>query len=199
LAAIMLQITSARHVLRRDPAAAEEALRSAEEIGRRNMQELRGTVGLLRSDEEAGPEPPISSATDIPALVDEAQAGGLELQLRTRGDLSRVSPGAGAALYRIAQEALVNAARHAPRARTLLEIEVNQGGASLLAETTGPIAAAPAGEPERPRYGLVGMRERAIALGGDFAAGPTPQGWRVSCRLPFAGESANSDGEGRSA
>ena len=54
LAAVMLQVTSARHVLRRDPASAEEALRSAEEVGRRSMEELRRTVSLLRSDDDAG-------------------------------------------------------------------------------------------------------------------------------------------------
>jgi signal transduction histidine kinase len=197
LAAIMLQITSARHVLRRDPAAAEEALQSAEEIGRRNMRELRGTVGLLRSGEEAGPAPPLSSATDIPSLVEDARAGGLALQLRTRGDLTRVAPGAGVALYRIAQEALANAARHAPEARTVLEIEVAERGATLLAETIGPTVAAPAGERGRSRYGLVGMRERATALGGDFAAGPTPDGWQVSCRLPF--EAVDPEGDGKAA
>ena len=55
----------------------------------------------------------------------------------------------------------------------------------LVAETSGPADAPPAADPERPHYGLIGMRERAAALGGDFAAGPTPDGWRVSCRLPL--------------
>jgi signal transduction histidine kinase len=190
LAAVMLQITSARHVLRRDPAAAEEALRSAEEVGRRSMQELRRTVGLLRSDDEAAVAPPLPSTTDIPALVDHARAGGLSVQLRTRGDLSLIAPSVGVALYRITQEALANAAQHAPRARTELGIEVAEGRACLVAETTGPTAAGPAGEPRRPRYGLVGMRERATALGGEFAAGPTPDGWRVSCRLPLEAKEA---------
>jgi signal transduction histidine kinase len=185
LAAVMLQITSARHVLRRDPAAAEKALRSAEDVGRRSMQELRRTVGLLRSDDEAAVAPPLPSTTDIPALVDHARAGGLSVQLRTRGDLSLIAPSVGVALYRITQEALANAAQHAPHARTELMIEVAEGRACLVAETTGPTAAGPAGEPRRPRYGLVGMRERATALGGEFAAGPTPEGWRVSCRLPL--------------
>ena len=120
LAAVMLQITSARHVLRRDPAAAEEALRSAEEVGRRSMQELRRTVALLRSDDEAAVAPPLPSARDIPALVDHARAGGLAVELRTRGDLARIAPSVGVALYRIAQEALANAAQHAPHARTVL-------------------------------------------------------------------------------
>jgi signal transduction histidine kinase len=190
LAAVMLQVTSARHVLRRDPAAAEEALRSAEEVGRRSMQELRRTVGLLRSDDEAAVAPPLPSTAEIPALVDHARAGGLTVQLGTRGDLSQIAPGVGVALYRIAQEALANAAQHAPQARTEIEIEVADRQACLTAETTGPTATESAREPRQARYGLVGMRERATALGGEFAAGPTPEGWRVSCRLPLEARDA---------
>ena len=190
LAAVMLQVTSARHVLRRDPAAAEEALRAAEEVGRYSMQELRRTVALLRSDGESAVAPPLPSASDIRALVDHARAGGLDVELRTRGDLSRIAPSVGVALYRIGQEALANAARHAPHARTVLGIDVDGGRASLVAETTGQTVPDAALEPDRARYGLVGMRERATALGGEFAAGPTPQGWRVSCRLPLEAKDA---------
>ena len=190
LAAVMLQVTSARHVLHRDAAAAEEALRSAEEVGRRSMRELRLTVALLRSDDDAAVAPPVPSASEIPALVDHARAGGLAVELRAYGELSRIAPGVGAALYRIAQEALANAARHAPRARTVLEIEVADGRASLVAETSGPTVGRANGAPERPRYGLIGMRERATALGGEFTAGPTPEGWRVSCRLPLEAKDA---------
>lgn len=185
VAALMLQVTSARHVLRRDPAAAEEALRSAEEVGRRSMQELRRTVALLRRDDDSGVPPPPPSARDIATLVDQARAGGLDVELQTRGDLGGLAPSVGVALYRIAQEAVGNAARHSPEARTLVGIEVGEGRASLVAETRGATRVRPAGEPERPGYGLVGMRERAAALGGELAAGPTPEGWRVSCRLPL--------------
>jgi signal transduction histidine kinase len=185
LAAVMLQVTSARHVLRRDPASAEEALRSAEEVGRRSMEELRRTVTVLRHDDEAGVAPPLPSAKEIPALVDQARAGGLAVELRMRGDLSQLSAGLGVALYRIAQEALANASRHAPRAQTVLGLELADRQVRLVAETSGPATAAPATDLERPRYGLIGMRERATALGGDLVAGPTPDGWRVSCRLPL--------------
>jgi signal transduction histidine kinase len=188
LAAVMLQVMSARHVLRRDPAAAEEALRSAEEVGRGSMQELRRTVALLRSDDESGTAPPLPSATEIPALVDHARAGGLAVELRLRGDLSRVAPGVGVAVYRIAQEALANAARHAPHARTVLGIELANGHVSLVADTIGPALAAATADPERPRYGVIGMRERASALGGELAAGPTPEGWRLTCRLPLTAD-----------
>jgi signal transduction histidine kinase len=183
LAAVMLQVTSARHVLRRDPGAAEEALRSAEEVGRRSMGELRRTVGLLRDDEGDAPGA-VPSAGEIPALVDLARAGGLAVELRLRGDLAQVGPSVGVALYRITQEALANAARHAPRARTVLALELADGRVELVAETSGSTVSAPADQ-ARPRYGLIGMRERAISLGGEFSAGPTPEGWRVSCRLPL--------------
>jgi signal transduction histidine kinase len=185
LAAVMLQVTSARHVLRRDPGAAEEALLSAEDVGRRSMQELRRTVALLRSDEDAGVLPPLPSASEIPALVDSARAGGLPLELRMRGDLEAVAPSVGLAVYRIAQEALANASRHAPRARTVLALELSDSHVSLLAETTGPVLPASEGEGQRSRYGLIGMRERATALGGELTAGPIAGGWRVSCRLPL--------------
>ena len=185
LAAVMLQVTSARHVLRRDAAAAEDALRAAEEVGRRSMQELRRTVALLRSDDEAGVAAPVPTATEIPALVDHARAGGLAVELRTRGDLLTIPPGVGLAVYRIAQEALANAARHAPRARTMLGLELADGRVALVAETSGPLVAGSASERERPHYGLIGMQERATALGGELTAGPTRDGWRVRCELPL--------------
>jgi signal transduction histidine kinase len=197
LAALMLQITSARHVLRRDPSAAEEALRSAEEVGRRSMRELRGTVMLLRRDDESAIAPPLPSASEIETLVHDARAGGLDIELRERGDLSRIAPTVGVTLYRISQEALANAARHAPHARTALELEVAGGLASLVVDSNGPTVPPPPSEHSQPRYGLVGMRERATAIGGEFFAGPTTLGWRVSCRLPLEAKDEARAGEER--
>jgi signal transduction histidine kinase len=185
-AAVMLQVTSARHVLRRNASAAEDALRVAEEVGRRSMQELRRTVALLRSVDEVGTTAPLATASEIPALVEQARAGGLAVELYLRGDLFRIPPGVGLAVYRIAQEALANAARHAPYARTTLRLEVTNRGVSVVAQTSGPVLAPAVSEPERrPHFGLLGMQERAAALGGEFAAGPTADGWRVSCQLPL--------------
>jgi signal transduction histidine kinase len=163
-------------------------LRSAEEVGRRSMHELRRTVMLLRRDDEAGVAAPVPTASDIPALVDQARSGGLVVELHTRGDLARIPPSVGIALYRIAQEALANAARHAPRARTMLGLELANGRVELLAETSGPLVTQSASERERPHYGLIGMQERATALGGELAAGPTRDGWRVRCELPVEDE-----------
>jgi signal transduction histidine kinase len=188
LAAVMLQVTSARHVLLRDSDAAEEALRAAEEVGRRSMQELRRTLTLLRSESETGVAAPLPTASEIPALVEEARAGGLAVELRMRGDFSHISPGIGVVLYRIAQEALANAARHAPRARTLLGLELGDGLVALRAETHGPVVPQSASERERPHYGLIGIQERASALGGEFDAGPTRDGWQVRCQFPLEGD-----------
>jgi signal transduction histidine kinase len=199
LAAVMLQVTSARHVLRRDPAAAEEALRSAENLGRRSMNELRRTLALLRSDDDAAVAPPLPSATEIAALVDNAAAGGLDVELRVRGDLSRVSPSVGVAAYRITQEALANAALHAPHAQTVVGLELADGQVRLEVDSHGPDVATPDSERQRPRYGLIGMRERATALGGEFAAGPTPEGWSVRCRLPLEASDELSRGDPRTA
>jgi signal transduction histidine kinase len=123
---------------------------------------------------------------EIPALVDQARAGGLAVELQTRGDLSSIPPSVGVAVYRITQEALANAARHAPRAQTSLGLELTNGRVAIVAETTGPIvtSSSSSSERERPRYGLIGIQERATALGGEFAAGPTPSGWRMTCQLP---------------
>lgn len=184
LTAVLLQVTSARHVLRRDPASAEEALHEAEAIGRRSMGEMRRTLALLRSDDDAGVAPPVPTAEQIPALVERSQAAGLAVELRIRGELPPIGQSVGTALYRIAEEALANAARHAPQGRTVLELELADEEIGLVAETTGPLA--PVDKHQRPRYGLIGMRERATAVGGTFTAGPTADGWRVRCRLPAA-------------
>jgi signal transduction histidine kinase len=66
----------------------------------------------------------------------------------------------------------------------VLDLELSNGAIAVVAETNGPVVATFTSERERPRYGLIGMQERATALGGEFAAGPTPDGWRMSCKLP---------------
>jgi signal transduction histidine kinase len=148
---------------------------------------------LLRSDDE-GAAAPLPSVGEVAALVEHARDGGLAVELRTEGDLSGIAPTVGVATYRIAQEALANAARHAPQAQTVVELEKVDGRICLEVETSGPVLATATDEPERVGYGLIGMRERATALGGEFAAGPTPDGWRVRCRLPVGADELSEGG-----
>src|SRR3954454_4622472 len=181
LAATLVQITSARHVLRRDPDSADEALEVAERVARSSMRELRTTVAALRDATVATTSLP--NATDIPGLVDTARDSGREVRLVTRGDPANVDPVVGLALYRVCQESLANAARHAPGAPVVVEVEV-EGAAALLDVQSGPATVPVAVERDRLRFGLQGMRERVEAVGGQLEAGPDGAGWRVRCVIP---------------
>jgi signal transduction histidine kinase len=194
LAAVLLHVTGARHVLRRDIDAAEEALADAEAVGRRSLGELRRTLALLRTPDDAGQAhtPPVPDASDIAEVVDAARGTGVDAAFRLEGDAYRVDPIIGLSLHRVAEEALVNAQRHAPRAVTDVVLAVQDEAVVLTVESVGPLGAdgdpPPASDAERPRYGLVGMRERMAAVGGELEAGPTPVGWLVRCRAPLVAE-----------
>ena len=181
LAAVMLQVTSARHVLRRDLEAAEDAA-----LGR------GGGPSKHAGASPHGGAPPQRRREAWRRLF-RPSSRFPRWSIRHGPEVSRSSsmsketsvlPGIGLAVYRIAQEALANAARHAPRAQPSSGLELTNGRIAFVAETTGPVTAAAASDRERPRYGLIGMQERATALGGQFAAGPTSDGWRVSCGFP---------------
>jgi signal transduction histidine kinase len=187
LAAMMVHVTGARHVLTRDPHAADEALETAEDVGRQSMQELRRTVALLRSDSEgdSGLDAPLPKLTQLGGLVDAARERGLDVEYRAEGPHEAVDPAIGLTLHRIAQEALANAGRHAPHARTVVRTTVTDDAVTLDVESAG--AAAPPAD-DAPHFGLQGMRERADVVGGEFRAGPTPTGWTVHCRVPRAAD-----------
>lgn len=181
LAAVMLHVTGARHVLRRDPAAADDALRTAEAVGRQSMNELRRTVELLRSNTTAVPEPP-ASLRQIRELVRTYSAGGLHLDYTEIGDLEAPSPAAALAAYRIVQQALANAAQHAAADETAVRLEVVADALILDIDSVGATRTAP---PPGSGHGVASMRERARVAGGELRAGPTAAGWSVHCRLPI--------------
>jgi signal transduction histidine kinase len=181
LAAVLLHVTGARHVLHDDAEAADDALAHAETAGRRSLRELRETMALLRAEDgEHGLGAP-GRVADVETLAATARAGGLDVAYRATGNLDSVSPTAGAAMFRIAQEALTNAARHAPEATTEVAIRVVPDEVVLSVESVGPIGATQTAAPNR--FGLVGMRERADAIGADLDAGPSERGWLVRCRV----------------
>jgi signal transduction histidine kinase len=181
LAAIMVQVTSARHVLNRDPKAADEALRTAEDVGRQSMQELRRTVALLRNADESGLDAPLPGLAQLGGLVDAARERGLDVEYRSEGSVDAVDPAIGLTLHRIAQEALANASRHAPSARTVVRTTVTDDAVRLDVDSIGAVTPTADGA---PHFGLQGMRERADVVGGEFSAGPSPTGWTVRCRVP---------------
>lgn len=186
LAAMVLHVTGARYVLRRDVDEAERALRDAEAVGRSSLEQIRATVAALRTDER-GTDPAVAGAEDLPALVDGYRRAGLGIDARIEPhDAAALAGPVGVALHRIAREALANVARHAPGNRVELDLAVGDGEVRLLVADHGRPARPPLPD-DGPHFGLVGMAERARALGGRLEAGPTADGWRVEAVLPLAG------------
>jgi signal transduction histidine kinase len=182
LGVLLLHVTGARRRIEDDPAGATEALRRAESIGRAGLAEIRRSVAALR-DEAGTSLAPATTAADVPSLVAATAAAGCPARLRVDGELAEVEPITGLAVYRVVQESLANAARHAPGAAVTASVSVRAGDVEVVV--------ADAGGPAPPRgpagVGLVGMRERVEALGGTLAAGPAGTGWEVRAVLPRAG------------
>ena len=183
LAAVLLHVTGARHVLRRNIDEAERALLDAETVGRESLEQIRTTVGALRAHER-GTDRALAGSADIAALVEDYRRAGLVIEATVPEAVADLDGAVGVALHRIAREALTNVARHAPRNRIEFAVAVDPEEVHLVVADRGRPGAPPAGNDGH--FGLVGMRERARALGGELEAGPTADGWRVDARLPVA-------------
>ncbi|MFJ7240628.1 sensor histidine kinase [Streptomyces olivaceus] len=166
------------------------------EASRSAMQELRETVGILRNDAEpSGPGPrgaepsPDRAAVSVDGLVASSRAAGTTVELHRSGAQRPLTPAVGRAAYRIAQEGLTNAHKHAPGAPITVALRYEPD--SLVVEVAnGPV---PAGVPAAPpaiggQQGLTGLRERARLVGGMVHTGSTPGGgFRLAGVLPYAG------------
>lgn len=190
LAAVLLHVTGARHVLRRDPQEAERALLDAEEVGRASLDQIRATVAALRTSER-GTDPAVGRGADLAALVDEYRRAGLVIDARIDPTAAGLEGPVGAAVARITREALANVARHAATNVVTLTVTVEdetqrsgKGAVQLVVRDRGRAATPP--DPDGGHFGLVGMHERARAIGGGLEAGPTADGWLVAARLPLA-------------
>ncbi|MFL6205550.1 MAG: sensor histidine kinase [Acidimicrobiales bacterium] len=182
LAAVLLHVTGARHVLRRDVDEAERALVDAETVGRASLDQIRATVAALRTDER-GTDAALAGSADLAALVDEYRRAGLAIEADVAPTAADVEGPTGTALHRIAREALANVARHAPTNVVVLSLEDDPSGLRLRVSDHGRPPAAPA--TGAGHFGIVGMQERARALGGQLEAGPTADGWAVEALLPL--------------
>jgi signal transduction histidine kinase len=187
LTAVLVQVASARHVLRRDLDVADEALRSAQDAGRRSLADLRATVDLLRAPGEGGGTAALPDFGRLAELLDSVRGEGLVVDYRAFGDIGDIGDvpaNVGVALYRIAQEALHNAVRHAPGAAIHVAVTVTDTAVALEVDSVGaeprPV------DPHQSHFGIIGMRERAAMIGAELEAGATPGGWRVRCRVPVS-------------
>jgi signal transduction histidine kinase len=177
---MVIQASAARRNLATRPAEAAAMLENVERTGRQTMDELRQVLGVLRAD--AVSAVPLPTLDDLPALVEGS--GGLAVRLAVTGMPERVPAGIAVSVYRIVQEALTNANRHAgPGATVDVRVTCSPNDVEILVADDGR-GASTAGSPAG--YGLVGMAERATAAGGTFNAGPRRGGgWRVGATIPL--------------
>jgi signal transduction histidine kinase len=134
---------------------------------------------------------PTPTVADVQRLVDNVRSGGVEVQLEQTGDWREAPASVQLCAYRVVQEGLTNAVKHAPGSAVTVLLSANRQGGRVAVQTAGGTrigwAADPAGDRGR---GLEGLRARVTAASGEFWAGETPQGWLVEARLPLEREDA---------
>lgn len=174
------------------PTAPDRAVEVMEKVagtGRIALVEMRRMVGVLRTgDPEPGTLGPQPGLADIDPLVEQVRAAGMRVEFTRSGEPGAWGPGAGLAVYRIVQEALTNALKHAgPRAVARVRLRYTADTADLEVVDDGAGRAAVTGPGDG--HGLAGMTERAASFGGRLEAGPaTAAGWRVRTSLRFQAE-----------
>jgi len=179
----LLHISAARLAVESDPADAARALGEAERLARHSLDEVRGTMGLLgRGSGAPGVAPPAPGAPQVPELVGQLRRAGADVTLVVDGDLATLPSTTGSTLYRITQEALTNATKHAPGSAIEVRVDITGDRVEFSVGSAGPAR-------QGTGMGLQGMRERALAVGGTCNAGPDGRGWRVHACLPLSGAS----------
>ena len=183
---ISVQAGVAAHLLERRPDKAGEALATIRQASDEALDELHAMLGVLRQPDGHAPLAPAPGLAQLDALVAMAEGAGLRVEVDA-GGAANLPPAVDLACYRIVQESLTNVVRHAGASSATVTVAAD--GDTLLVEVTDDGPGAPgAGNGNGTRQGIVGMRERARALGGTLEAGPRPEGgFRVSARLPTAG------------
>ncbi|MFD6072880.1 sensor histidine kinase [Amycolatopsis lurida] len=191
LSAIAIQSEAALSMATADPELSRKVLKSVRENSVSALDEMRAMIGLLRADPSTGdseiePTAPARLA-ELSKLVESARASGLEVELgSTPGQPARLPAAVDLTAYRIAQEALTNAAKHAAGGRAVLDIRAD--GGILTVEVRNDLRpGSGSGDDGGTGLGLLNMRERAAAVGGTLAAGPSGGGWLVRAELPLEG------------
>lgn len=203
IAVVNAQAGVAQYLLRTDPHAADTALAGIAANTRAALDELRATLGLLRAEGDAAPGDPHAPAPTIEhlgLLLDSFTDAGMRLTVAVQGEPGSLSGPADLAFYRIVQEALTNATKHAPGSDVSLRIDWSAASVDLTVSNTEPAAARRELTNEGTGHGLIGMRERAAAAGGTVSAGTTPAGgYRVTAILPVLTAAAMDPAESAAA
>jgi signal transduction histidine kinase len=188
IAVINVQAGVTAHVLDRRPEQARETLVTIEQTSARALDELRATLGMLRQADDG--RVPAAGLGQVEELAAVARQAGLDVKVEVASPQAELPSAVEQAAYRILQESITNAIRHAGPARLTVSLTYGPGHLELLVadDGRGPREAHGAGGVGR---GIAGMRERAALLGGELTAGPRPDGgFQVRARLPLRPEGA---------
>ena len=178
---MVVQAGAERRVLDESSGATKDVLVTIERIGRGALTEMRRLVGMLRSD-ASDPLAPQPGLDDLPTLVAQVREAGLPVELRVDGDRRELPVGIELSAYRIVQEALTNALKHAGHARARVHVRYGKDSLELEIVDDGAGEQAPVSS---GGHGLVGMRERVALYGGRLDAGRRPSGgFAVRVLLP---------------
>ena len=185
LTTINVQAGVAAHLVERDRSDAREALATIEAASHDALDELRVILGVLREpDGSSAPFEPAPGLDAVRELIERARVSGLDVTLELDGDQSpRVPQAVQLAAFRIVQESLTNVRRHAPGAAARVRLRYDPDRLHVTIENDS--APGRNGNGRGPGVGIVGMRERAMALGGSLRAGPSPGGFQVEAELPW--------------
>ncbi|NIK62431.1 sensor histidine kinase [Kribbella shirazensis] len=195
IALMNVQSGVAAHVLRTQPDEAEHALALVRSGGRTVLQELTVLLGVLRRSGSPLPTAPAPSLNELGALIHSFSAAGVEVDWTPPSALGDLPDVIELTAYRIVQESLTNVLKHAPTASARVRITRAPGSLTIAVTDTGPSrlrpnesrpAATPAITHLGAGHGLIGMRERVTAVGGELVTGPEPSGgWAVRAVLPL--------------
>jgi signal transduction histidine kinase len=180
---INVQSGVALHLLDQQPDQARSALAAINEASADALREMRAVLGVLRRVDEPAPRAPAAGIDRLDALVDRSAAAGLTVDVEVEGEPRALPASVDLAAYRIVQESLTNVARHADSRAATVRLVYRSDGLTVQVDDDG------CGGVDAARSnggnGIIGMRERATALGGELEAGPRPEGgYRVRARLP---------------
>jgi signal transduction histidine kinase len=183
LGVIVIQAGAERATLAPEQETTRDTLVTIEQTGRQALGEMRRLLDMLRRDDEEVALAPQPSLAQLEALVEKVRAAGLPVELRVEGEQVPLPPGIDLSAYRIVQEALTNALKHAGPARARVTVRYADDGLELEIADDGPgVGNADGGG----GHGLVGIGERVALYGGTLRTGTRPGGgYAVSARLPF--------------
>ena len=190
LSGIIVSAQAASALTLSDPDEARATLQMLQQNARTALADLRRTVGLLREDESAGVGPdapgPTPAVAALPALVDAARRRGQHVTLQMSGDPRPLGVLAETAVYRMVQESLANAGRHAPDAACDVTVDYRPDTVEVAVRNTPPAIPTAARSAVDAGFGIAGMRERADLVGGRLVSGPQPDGgWLNRLTIPL--------------